>query len=536
LVLTAHFNRCQAQVAIKGAQDIYLISPSDLTFWKTTYARHTNFAVGEVEMQFNNAAGFGRQKFTCKVSRSGDLLAGMYVAVTLPRIVYPPILPLPLVPPTHLFYNPAFPGGQYAFWVNAIGHAMLTEVSVNIGAHEFDDHFSEFMEMWESLTAPSDRLLSQMTGRFAGEAACAEASLQDQTLFIPMRFWFNRFPEQSLPLVALYWHDVELTFSTRNLAQLFQARGIPPGNIQIGGTSAVNVVIPDAVSDMHMLCNLVYLDRPERAAFANSKSEYVIDQVQFLGAESIAVTANTINHSIRFNHPVQEIIWAIRTDAAVIDNDWFNFWGNTTAYGTLPAMLLTDPFRTASITINNHTRTAELPAMYYRQVQPYQAHARFPAPDRCVYCYSFGLKPEEMLHTGSVNMSRLDNAQLRITYNGAGDLLHPPVAGSLFIFARNKNVAKITVGYATSKHHHNTILIHSSQDGRSEVRGINQISPQPSFGPRNIGSYDNKFIYLKNNLFLWRPKKSSPNFFKLPWRPDAWVLAPRGAKIKERAG
>lgn len=79
--------------------------------------------------------------------------------------------------------------------------------------------------------------------------------------------------------------------------------------------------------------------------------------------------------------------------------------------------------------------------MYYRQVQPYQAHARIPAPDRYVYCYAFGLKPEELLHTGSVNMSRMDNANLRITYNPTGDLINPPVAGNLFIFARNSALA-----------------------------------------------------------------------------------------------
>jgi hypothetical protein len=432
---------CQAQVAIKGAQDIYLISPSEITFWKTTYARHTNFAIGEIEMQFNNAAGFGRQKFTCKVSRSGDLLFGMYVAVTLPRIVYPPN---PNVPNQFLYYDPA--NSSYAFWVNAVGHALLQEIAVNIGAHEFDDQYSEFLEMWESLTAPSDRLLTQMTGRYAGEAACAEASLLDQTLFIPMRFWFNRFTEQALPLIALYWHDTELTFSTRPLNQLFQARGAAAAHLHIGAPDNVNVSIPDTISDMHMLCNLIYLDRPERAAFANSKSEYVIDQTQFLGAESIPVSANTVNHSIRFNHPVQEIIWGIRRDAATADNDWFNFWGELTQAGALPTRLLTDPFRTASLVINNHTRTTELPAMYYRQVQPYQAHSRIPAPDRCVYCYSFGLRPEELLHTGSVNMSSLDSAQLRIQYNGAGDPLRQPVAGSLLVFARNKNVAKITVG------------------------------------------------------------------------------------------
>ena len=436
----------QAQVAIKGAQDVYLVSPTDVTFWKTTYARHTNFAIGEIEMQFNNAAGFGRQRFTCRVSRSGDLLYGMYVAVNLPRIVYPPD---PLNPGQFLYYNPG--GGSYANWTNAIGHAMIQQVSVSIGSHEFDSQYGEFLEMWEALTAPSDRLLSQMTGRYASQVACAEASLMDQTLYIPLRFWFNRFTEQALPLVALYWHDCDVTFTTRAVSQLYQATGDAAANLQVGGTSATKVVVPDNPTDMHLLSNLVYLDRPERAAFANSKSEYIIDQTQFLGSESIATTASTVSHSIRFNHPVNEIIWAIRRNSATAANNWFDFWGEDAA-GIPATGIKTDPFRTASLMVNNHERTPELPAMYYRQVQPYQSHSRIPPADRCVYCYSFSLRPEELMDTGSINMSRLDSANLRITYNGSSDVMHPPVNAALFVFARNKNVVKMSTGMSGLKY------------------------------------------------------------------------------------
>lgn len=91
----------------------------------------------------------------------------------------------------------------------------------------------------------------------------------------------------------------------------------------------------------------------------------------------------------------------------------------------------------------SHTNSfLDHPAVYYRTVQPYQAHSRIPAADRWVYCYAFGLKPEELLHTGSVNMSRMDNASLRITYNTNGDTINPAIAGQLFVFARNKNVMK----------------------------------------------------------------------------------------------
>ena len=406
------------------------MSPSEITFFKTTYARHTNFAMTELEMPFNNTAGFGKQKFSCKISRSGDLLYGMYVSVQLPRIQYAPANNFGL-------YNPGGLNPSYCYWVNAIGHAMLEEVDCNIGAHEFDGQYSEFLEMWECLAAPSDRLMSEMTGRYSSDVACAQASLKDQQLYIPMKFWFNRFTEQSLPLVSLYWHDVELVFSTRDRSELFY--GVGAAYADALGGAPLGTIVPQDVTNMHMLCNLIYLDRPERAAFANSKSEYVIDQTQFLGAEAVTATSSTVNHSIRYNHPVQEIIWAIRRSAATATNDWFNFLGAPSAAGQLPVAMISDPFESAQILINNHDRTVDHPAVYYRQVQPYQSHARIPAPDRYVYCYCFGLKPEELLHTGSVNMSRMDNATLRITYNQGVNVINPAVDGNLFIFARNKS-------------------------------------------------------------------------------------------------
>jgi hypothetical protein len=421
----------QAQVAVRGAQDVFLLAQDDLTFWKTSYNRCTNFAVTELEMPFNNAAGFGRQKFTCKISRSGDLLSQMYVSVSLPRIQYA------------AGNNFSIAAGRYAFWVNAIGHAMFNEIDINVGQHQFDSHYAEFLEIFESLSAPSDRLLSQMTGRYNSEAECAAASLLDQHLYVPLKFWFNRFTEQALPLVALYWHDTELTFSTKTRAQLAQVRN--------GGGALINYTIPTDVTDMHLLCNLVYLDRPERAAFANAKSEYVIDQVQHLGTESVTATSTTVNHNARFNHPVTEFLWAIRTNANTTDLDWFDFSGGVATIPNIVGVNLpTDPFNTAQILINNHERTIAHPAVYYRTVQPFQSHSRIPAPDRFVYCYSFGLKPEELLHTGSVNMSRLDNANLRIVYHAAGGIL-PAVDGVLMLYARNKNVVKTTVGMAGLK-------------------------------------------------------------------------------------
>merc|ERR1711968_230186 len=73
------------QLVAYGAQDVYLTGNPQITFWKVTYRRHTNFALESIEQTFNGQADFGR-RVTCTVSRNGDLAYRTYFQVTLPEI------------------------------------------------------------------------------------------------------------------------------------------------------------------------------------------------------------------------------------------------------------------------------------------------------------------------------------------------------------------------------------------------------------------------------------------------------------------
>merc|ERR1711865_1294636 len=66
------------QLVAYGAQDIYLTGNPQITFFKVVYRRHTNFAVESIEQTFNGSADFGK-KFSCTISRNGDLLHRVYL-------------------------------------------------------------------------------------------------------------------------------------------------------------------------------------------------------------------------------------------------------------------------------------------------------------------------------------------------------------------------------------------------------------------------------------------------------------------------
>jgi hypothetical protein len=181
----------------------------------------------------------------------------------------------------------------------------------------------------------------------------------------------------------------------------------------------------------------VFLDTDERKRFAQLSHEYLIEQLQFTGEESInATTAKSVRLS--FNHPCKELIWVTKPEDTTI---WNNFSSNVyydgsagnRNYLTKGAPNLT---KTAKLQLNGNDRFAERNGDYFSLVQPYQHHTNIPV-NKGINVYSFALKPEEHQPSGTLNMSRIDTAQLQLVSEKGG---------SVFIYAVNYNVLRILSG------------------------------------------------------------------------------------------
>jgi hypothetical protein len=417
------------QIGVRGPQDCWVLAPNDHTFWKAAYARHTNFAMTELQVPFESHAGFGHTRITARLRRAGDLLAQVYKYDQIAPISYdgPLVYDLTAVPISAAWYT------------DAIGNSMINNVEIQIGNHQFDRHTGEYMEIMSAMMDAPERLLGEMIGKYATIVERIFAGQNTQRLYTPLKFWFCRFHEQALPMIGLYWHDVTVMFDQRPITDLYHTSG---------GATGHTTVVADPV-ETYLIGNYVYLDKPERASFASGKHEYLFDQLQFMGEDTHVAATTVQQHSIRFNHPVQEIIWVCQRDALVTGgpaagNNWFEYHGvpfNESGFGPTHD---TDAFETATILLNNHERTMDHFAAYYRLVQPWERHTRNLAHNRWIYSYAFGLRPEHLMDTGSVNMSRMDNAVLRITY--------PSVAsgrswdGRTRVYARSKNLAKNCIG------------------------------------------------------------------------------------------
>jgi hypothetical protein len=272
-------------------QDVYLSGNPQITFFKVVYRRHTNFSVEPIQQTWNGAADFGRT-VTCNINRNGDLITNMYVAVKL------------AAQPADLTSKPKAWG-----YVNRLGHAMVQECKVEIGGSKIDEQYGDWLNIWYELThkVGQERGYARMIGDVPELTAVNTDALNPYQMYVPLQFWFNRNNGLALPLIALQYHDVRVTVQFRDALACVNWETETPS-------------LTNLMADCYLLIDYVYLDSEERKRFAQASHEYLIEQLQFTGSESL--TAASSKYRLNFNHPSKYLIWAPHLERHNTRNKW----------------------------------------------------------------------------------------------------------------------------------------------------------------------------------------------------------------------
>ena len=257
------------QLIAIGEQDTYLTKQPEITFFKTVYRRHTNFAIETYEEIFNNGTGFDK-KITCNIQRYGDLLSNVCLQVELPSL------------------NDTSIPEKYFSWVNAIGHALIDYVDIEIGGSVIDKQYGEWLEIWSEFTQTAEKRLgyNEMIGKKESFNCQNTGPI---TLFIPLNFWFCKNIGLALPLISLQYHSVKINIKFNPFEKCWVSKNCTPKDLKPVDINQIKT---------SLLIDYVFLDLKERKKFAQQSHMYLIEQVQFNGDTEYSKNNTIVNIKI----------------------------------------------------------------------------------------------------------------------------------------------------------------------------------------------------------------------------------------------
>eukprot|EP00942_MAST-04A_sp_MAST-4A-sp1_P013844 g13844.t1 len=492
------------QLVAYGAQDVFLTGTPEITFWKVSYRRHTNFAMESIEQTFSGQADFGR-RVTCTISRNGDLAYRTYLQLTLPEI------------------NQSMGPSVYARWLDNVGEQLVAQVEIEIGGQRIDRQYGDWMHIWNELTLSSEQQkgyykmignTTQLTyitdpnfdginGPCAATGGPAQVcaprnALPETTLYIPLCFWYCRNPGLALPLIALQYHEVKINLDLRPIGECLWAVSTLTAN---SGQQSVAQAYQQSLVAASLYVDYIFLDTDERRKMAQNPHEYLFEQLQFTGDESVGSSSNKIK--LNFNHPCKELVWVVQPDANVdycasllgdsilyktlgaqpfnytdaidaLPNAVHAFGNNASLANVIDASGLFEasidatpgtsdagtfvlaetaldmhcwgenPVVTAKLQLNGQDRFSEREGSYFDVVQPFQHHTRHPSTG--INVYSFALRPEEHQPSGTCNFSRIDNAVLQLVLSSG--TVSGTATAKVRVYAVNYNVLRVMSGMA----------------------------------------------------------------------------------------
>lgn len=482
-----------------GAQNILLSGNPQSSFYRTVMRRYTHFSTQTMTVAMSTTTRLDFESnatFRVKIPQNGDLLSNMYLTLRLP-----PIYSKIYVPDGG---DPDLDGVPYEFkWIPHLGAHIIERAALSIGGQEIATVDGEWLFAKSVVDVPSyeaiklDRMWGhelELTDPAAGVYGWIDASggrdyptvratttnpqnnrfsIPESLIYIPLNFWFETIG-QSLPLIALQYHEVELSVTLRQSRDLYtivdvystetpKPRIRPRSNDITMHPSAffLDAGMGNAPTNTWNLqpqleCTYVFLTETERRWFASTPQNYVVRRVQrreFQGVYSRAKLSLDDQHGLA----TRIVWWGRRPDALPERNDWENMtnWvdadvaprvdgtGVASTLGNSGINIATSQreiIRSGQLVLGGENFTEDKVGRFYSVLQLYE---------RCkgtghtgIYVMSFEVGHEYAQPMGSLNMSFYKKITLDTD-------VFPPIDGlthTIVVYVETLNFLRIESG------------------------------------------------------------------------------------------
>jgi Major capsid protein N-terminus/Large eukaryotic DNA virus major capsid protein len=368
-------------VASSSNQDIMLTHNPSKTFFNSTYAKYTNFAMQKFTLDFEGQTQLSMTEsstFNFKVKRYADLLMDTHLCITLPHI-YSPVMH-----PDEKNGNQWTP---YEFkWIKHIGVQIIESVSVTCGSQTLQEYSGDYIlnQVERDFSQDKKELFYKMIGHvkelydpansgtrvnsypnayFTSFPLGSEPSIRSRDLFIPLNPWFMLKPSMAFPLIALQYNELEIHVTFRPVKEWFTIRDVfdlqnnfpyvapnmnqyymqfyrflqtPPQPLL--GTHSYVDKRTNWRSQISLLSTFCYLSNEESRQFALKEHSYLIKQVKKDIFYNLCGPAKVQIDAINM---VPNIMFFFQRSDTNLRNEWSNY--SNWPYDYLPNDLIPAP-------------------------------------------------------------------------------------------------------------------------------------------------------------------------------------------------
>ena len=239
-----------------GNQNVILNGNPTKTFFKTKYAKYTNFGLQKFRIDFNGQRNLRLTEpstFIFTIPRYADLLLDTYLVLNLPNIWSP------VMPPYNEDENSNDVSSQwqpYEFkWIDNLGSQLIDRIRFTVGGSLIQEFTGPYLYnlVERDFSQVKKNLYYQMTGNipelnnpasafqrngnypsaFYGgntenstynsyfNAAGSQPSIEARQLYIPINIWFTLLTKMAFPLVSLQYAELEIEITIKPIQDLF---------------------------------------------------------------------------------------------------------------------------------------------------------------------------------------------------------------------------------------------------------------------------------------------------------------------------
>jgi hypothetical protein len=289
------------QLVAVGVQDAYLSGNPEVSFFRSSYKRYTHFAAS-VERQLVQGSVVNNGVSLVRFEKKGDLLSHVYFTAH------------------NKLVNGLDPTVDWS--------KIISKVELLIGGQIIDTHDFAYMSNVEPVIGSQT-----YSTRYIPDNSASKG-------FYPMKFFFCKDWQSSLPLVALQYHDVEL---------------------RITWGSAIPVDSNNNSYDINCWTRFIYLDNDEREFFAKKSHDMLITQV------NRSIVSSASSYEFALSQPVKCIA--------------FEAYNYTTTYKTNPSAIGNLKFK---IQINGNDIGDQRSLYHWQDVNQYYLTPYGYYPNGCV--------------------------------------------------------------------------------------------------------------------------------------------------------